>query len=401
MKKSIYLCVVFVLSLMVQAHAGTWIEKANFGGDARHRAVAFSIGNRGYMGLGHVNSIVDILFNDIWEYDPGSNSWTQKANFGGGLRYHATAFVIGNFAYVGTGRSPSGVLNTDFWKFDPVLNIWTPVASFIGSARRGAVSFTIDGKGYTGTGNYTADFYQYDPILNSWSPIAALPGSPRTSSVAFSIGDKGYLGTGDVGGGINDFYEYNPTTNVWTPKAPVGPVLRQEATGFSINGMGFIGTGDDFSSGNNYGDMWMYNPTLNTWTQVEDFGGLARRYLVSFTIGNKAYSGTGTNGTNFKDFWVYDYWLSALEREKELVRINAYPNPAVDVVTISLENIPADLSANSLMFEMYDMNGKCVASRKISQSSFTVNRPLNGSGVYIYSVQYENQAVRRGKIIFQ
>src|SRR5687767_11341276 len=90
--------------LTLQAEAGAWIEKANFGGDARHRATAFSIGNRGYMGLGHVNSIVDILFNDFWEYDPGSNSWTQKANFGGGLRYHATAFTIGNFAYVGTGR---------------------------------------------------------------------------------------------------------------------------------------------------------------------------------------------------------------------------------------------------------------------------------------------------------
>lgn len=400
--RKIYLLCTTALLLCINANAGAWIEKANFGGDARHRATAFSIGNRGYMGLGHVNSIVDILYNDFWEYDPGSNSWTQKANFGGGLRYHAAAFVIGNFAYVGTGRSPGGVLHTDFWKYDPVLNTWTPVANFIGSARRGAVSFTIDGKGYTGTGSYTTDFYRYDPILNSWTPVAPLPGTPRTSSVAFSIGDRGYLGTGDVGGGINDFYEYNPTTNVWTPKASVGgPVQRQEATGFSINGKGFIGTGDDYSSGNNYDDMWMYDPATNVWTQIEDFGGIARRYLTSFTIGNKAYAGTGTSGTNFKDFWVYDYWLSALEREKDLVKINVYPNPAIDFTTVALENVPELFWANDLKFELYDLSGKCIQAHPVTQSSFKINKPAGGSGVYVYALIYDGQAVRTGKVIFQ
>ena len=57
----IALFISFVTTIWQQSHAElVWIEKANFGGEARHRGVGFSVGGRGYMGLGHYNSIVDI-----------------------------------------------------------------------------------------------------------------------------------------------------------------------------------------------------------------------------------------------------------------------------------------------------------------------------------------------------
>ncbi|HNK99305.1 MAG TPA: hypothetical protein PKO19_14425, partial [Chitinophagales bacterium] len=138
-----------------------WTEKANFGGEARHRAVGFAVGERGYMGLGHYNSIVDILFEDIWEYDPSTNTWAQKADFPGGKMLQCVAFTIGQTAYVGTGRDPMFVEHDEFYAYNPKTNTWTEVAAFEGSNRHGAVAFAINGKGYVVTGsdgvNYKKD----------------------------------------------------------------------------------------------------------------------------------------------------------------------------------------------------------------------------------------------------
>ena len=39
---------------------------------------------------------------------PATNTWTQKADFGGAGRYYATGFSIGSKGYIGTGYTSSG-----------------------------------------------------------------------------------------------------------------------------------------------------------------------------------------------------------------------------------------------------------------------------------------------------
>ena len=74
---------------------GAWDQRSDFGGEARHRTVMLAIGNRIYTGLGHYNGGgTNILFDDWWEYDPASGAWTQKADYAGGINYHATGFTI-------------------------------------------------------------------------------------------------------------------------------------------------------------------------------------------------------------------------------------------------------------------------------------------------------------------
>src|SRR6187402_1954193 len=85
-----------------------WVQRASFGGDARHRCTGFAIGNKGYIGGGHTNSGTLAYFKDYWEYDPATKSWTQRADYGGGYRYHTTAFTIENYAYVGLGEDETG-----------------------------------------------------------------------------------------------------------------------------------------------------------------------------------------------------------------------------------------------------------------------------------------------------
>jgi N-acetylneuraminic acid mutarotase len=395
-----------LISLFIHytSFAQPWFEKSNYGGVARHRSSSFSIGNHGYLGLGHINSGVDVEYDDFWRYDPASDSWTQIANYPEGLCFHATCFVIGQKAYVGTGRLVSGAYSKKFFCYDPATNSWSPIADLPGAARRGAVAFAVGEFGYVGTGQttagFSADFYKYSPATNQWTAIPNLPGPARTSSVAFSIEQFGYVGTGQTNSGsTNDFYQYRPDLNQWVLKAPVGPTSRQEATGFGLNGMGYIGTGDDYSSGNNYGDFWEYYPFLNTWVQIEDFAGTARRYLTAFTIGSRAYAGTGTNGTNFRDFWMFDQILSVLQRKIDKVDLAIYPNPSADFITIDLSQLPDFVANESLSIRLVSILGQVVLCEQLQTDKSTIPLGHLPNGNYIVELVYEGQSLKQRKLI--
>ena len=60
---------------------GNWIELSDFEGVARSGAVAFTIGDKAYVGTGYDGTY---WLKDFWEYDPLLNNWTRKADFPGG-----------------------------------------------------------------------------------------------------------------------------------------------------------------------------------------------------------------------------------------------------------------------------------------------------------------------------
>lgn len=216
----------------------SWTQKANFGGVAREYAVGFSIGTKGYVGTGGGQ--------DFWEYDPSANAWVPKANFGGTSRLSAVGFSIGNKGYIGTGLDSTNFNRNrrDFWEYDPSTDSWTEKANFGGVARYGAAGFSIGNKGYIGTGGDSAyhghnDFWEYDPSADSWTQKADFGGAQRNFAVGFSIGAKGYIGSGN----FNDFWEYNPTTDQWLQIANLSGTWRYNAVGFSIGTKGYLGTG--------------------------------------------------------------------------------------------------------------------------------------------------------------
>ncbi|MDX2359790.1 MAG: kelch repeat-containing protein [Crocinitomicaceae bacterium] len=391
--------IVLFLTISISSFGNGWIQKSDFGGEARHRTTALAIGNSIYFGLGHYNGGgPNILFDDWWEYNPATNAWTQKANYMGGPTYHAAGFTIGGIGYVGTGRIPSAALVQTFYGYDPATNSWAQKANFPGSGRRGGVGFAIDGMGYLGTGSYTSDFYQYNPGLDSWTPVAPIPTGGRISGVGFELGGYGYVGTGSVSGATNDFWRFDPGTNSWAMMAAVGPTPRQEASGFALSGKGYILTGDDFSSGNNFGDMWEYDPALDTWVQLEDFPGTARRYLTCVTLGNYAYAGLGTNGTNFKDFWLYDPFLSLLEQNLDNLSINAFPNPTTDVVTFKFEGLE-NVQLHDLKLSITTLSGQVVISEELNNSELQLSTVDMRKGAYLYSVSYQDKPLKSGRLI--
>lgn len=378
-----------------------WNPKANFGGEARHRATAFSISDKGYIGMGHINSAEHILYKDIWEYDPATNSWTQKADFGGGLRYQCAAFSIGDVAYMGTGRNEFDTYESDFWKYNPLSNTWYPIADFPGEERRGASGFSIDGKGYVGLGQatsgYASDFYEYDPATDHWVQMADFIGLPRTSAVSFTHNGKAYVGTGHTYSlALKDFYEFTPSSNHWIQKSDVGDTLRQDATGFMINGKGYLGTGNNVDGSINYKDFWEYDFDLDTWTQIEDFRGASRRYMVSFVINNTAYCGTGTNGTNLRDFWSYDPTLD-YSNSNAISSIKSFPNPASTKITFTF---PPDIIASNSYLTIFNSVGQKIDEIVIDQTEIILEKKNLNNGVYFFHVSDNINIKTSGKFIF-
>ncbi|MBI2968804.1 MAG: gliding motility-associated C-terminal domain-containing protein [Bacteroidetes bacterium] len=297
-----------------------WVQKSSLPAPGRITAVAFTIGDKGYFGLG--NSL-----NDFWGYNPQSDSWMQKADYPGSSQGYAAGFAIGSKGYAGTGKNGNNFLS-DFWEFDPLTNIWSPKNDLAGSGRATAVAFSVNGKGYIGAGSAvtntcTSDFWEYDPATDSWTQMADFPAGPRCDidRAVFVINGKAYLGTGyDYTYSYNDFWEFFPDSNSWKQKNSFPGPPRFGAVGFSICNTGFLGLGKEETIA--YDDFWAYNPVTDTWVQVDSFPGEPRVDLPSFVVNNKAYIGTGWDGTTyFNDLWEFTYFFFNVSITKQDINL--------------------------------------------------------------------------------
>ncbi|TAL56741.1 MAG: T9SS type B sorting domain-containing protein [Bacteroidetes bacterium] len=326
-------CLLFTANSFSQ---GTWTQKTSLPFapalpcPGRLSAVAFTIGAKGYLGTGYAlgpnfscTNSPNLVTDNFWEYDPVTDSWTQKANFGGGPRWYAVGFSIGTKGYVGTGidEAGGGTLPSDFyndlWEYNPITNTWTALANCPGVARATACAFSVGGFGYIGTGvdgnySYLQDMWKYDPATNAWSPVTAFPGGFRSDidRAPFVIGNKAYLGTGYDGNvEYNDFWEYDYITNAWMQKANFPGIARIGATGFSICNKGFLGLGGySPPPSTTFNDMWMYDPVTNSWIPVTAFPGGTRVDAPSFVINDKAYIGTGYSLISIISKYWDDLW---------------------------------------------------------------------------------------------
>lgn len=399
----ILISILFICFFVEAEAADQWEQKANFGGIGRHRGAAIAINNKGYMGFGHINSVVNIAFDDFWEYDPATDSWTQKADFGGGGRYHNVVFSVNGKGYSGLGRDESSDFD-DMWEYDPSENRWIQLNDFPGGDKLGAVAFVIDEVAYVGLGiGFSAsndkDFYRYNHSNDTWIPLSDFPGVSRNTGVAFSLDGKGYVGTGSGSFGTgSDFWEYKPANDQWIQRASVPGLPREGATGFALQGRGYIFCGNDWNE--DFKDVWEFNPGSNTWQQMDNFPGTARRFMHGFVLHDKGYCGTGTNGVNFNDFWRFD--PSAVSEGKSMrqnFQVHTYPNPSVESIRFEWPNHqPLDQTAKLLV---YNASGIQVYEGLFNSSIYHLEKYKLGVGFYFYTIVSQEQKLTEGQFIFQ
>lgn len=281
-----------------QGGLGEWTQPTMFPDSflEQYNNTAFALNGKYYAVFGetYIGSNHNVL-KDMFTYDPVNQQWRQyyipDSVFPVG-RTGTVAFALGDFAYIGAGRSNDLVEFNDFWQFNPVTNHWRKVASLPMQTnpavpvsnlkgRFEAVSFTIDGYAYVGSGQYgnleLKDFWRFRPPVNDqdpgeWIQIEFLPQEApgRYQAVAMSIGKKGYIGTGynAVLGYLGDWWEYDPDSGHWKARTSFPAQARTNAMGFAIDQHGYLGAGhtkvliDGGLSATEYSlnDFWRYVP---------------------------------------------------------------------------------------------------------------------------------------------
>lgn len=355
------------------SQAQYWIQKSSFGGVGRHRAVGCATENKGYLGLGHVNgSGVDISYKDWWEYDPSSDTWSQKANYP--VNNHgATSFVVNDQPCVGGGSA----LNGEFFKFDPIQNTWNPIASCPLSNPGDTQGFSVNNKGYVYVGQQMAE---YDPSTNSWSLKATPPVTFGSWTCSFTIEGSGYVKAG------TKLFEYKPIHNTWTQRADFPGSSTGGSYGFSIVQRGFVTCGYVGGLSTVTDQVWSFYPGTNTWQMELAFPGTNRRFPVAFAIHNRGYFGTGTNGINLNDFWQYNPTINTSGMEEQNpISWNVYPNPTADFLHIQLNQ---DLDPNTVG-ELLDLSGKSVLRVTLSSGENEIDVQSLMPGTYIFCVQHQ------------
>ncbi|MEM6805383.1 MAG: IPT/TIG domain-containing protein, partial [Bacteroidota bacterium] len=160
----------------------------------------FSIGNKGYV----LSSMVGTP--NLYEYDPATNSWTTKANWPiseEGIEPEI-AQVINGKAYIITGLISQGGNRTknDIWEYDPSSNSWALKGQLPRSGEK-KTAYVLQDKLYV-TFNNLSDVLEYDPRLNSWNVIFTQSNYGLRDATALGIGDRAYLFGGEYSNGAND-----------------------------------------------------------------------------------------------------------------------------------------------------------------------------------------------------
>lgn len=398
--KNLLLLLLSISTGFIACSQGAWAPKDSVNGAPRSVTSSFVLNGEGYF-LGGLDN--DGFRRKMYSYSFWDDDWDDELSIGGpsgdGLdRGSASGFSINNKGYICLGQGETNPFFGDLWEYDPSTETWSQKANFIGSPRRQAVSFVLDDQAYVGTGIDTdglqKDMYRYNPATNVWTQLNDFGGSARKEAVGFAIGDQGYIGTGDDGIMQDDFWQYEPTTDTWTEKASFPGTPRKGSVGWGQFPSGFICMGEDINF-NYMSDLWEYNYYSDTWVPRANYPGPGRANAAVFILYDFAFVGTGFNGSFQDDMYAYLRILN-IEEIPEL-EITAYPNPATDYILVESDFNDFDINIISMSGQTTVPESNIVKTSK----GYRIERGNLAAGSYLASfTQFETGRVHTEKIVF-
>ena len=365
--KKITLLFLTILSFQLNAQVQTWSQVSSLPASAsvRNHPITFSIDGFGYTLTGFTGQA---LLNDFYRYDPTNDSWSTLTNFPGGARgfSYGTEYKGKGYIGFGIGVNASGVFYyDDLWEYDPATDTWKELASCPGDPRRHPAFLVANDKLYLGCGNNAngqdlRDWWEYDFDTDTWSQKTSLTAAGRHHPYFFTLNDEAYVGFGHSGQNIyKDLYRYNASTDSWTRMADLPAQGRVAGTQFSFNNKGYLLSGQGEDHGNMAtGEFWEYDPITNSWAALTAHPGTSRWAPGCFVINNVVYFISGESGigsanlVNTKDMWKYEFPPFPVV-VNDIVKNDIaalYPNPTNETLTIAA-------NSNIESVEIYNLLG--------------------------------------------
>lgn len=210
----------------------------------------------------------------VEEYNPLSDTWTIKSDMDIGME-SAGAAVVNNKIYIVSGYNrfinpgTFDLFLNSVKEYNPATDTWTEKANII-TPRWDLTTSAVNGKIFAIGGCNCFEIYntveEYDPATDTWTAKSGMPNgvSGCTSAVVdgkiYVIGGEGYNG---FSSGAN-VQEYNPATDTWSLKA-VCPEPRTCGKAVTINGkIYFIGGYSEMGMSNS---IDIYDPSSDTWSE--------------------------------------------------------------------------------------------------------------------------------------
>jgi N-acetylneuraminic acid mutarotase len=258
----------------------------------------------------------------VYEYDPGSNQWTQKKPMA--LSSHHVAFASLNnkiYAFGGFKLPDSGPAAWEpidnAWEYDPATDAWkalAPMPSKRGAAGAAVVNgkiYVIGGAGVMPGSSDTSihparrhmvmgNVEEYDPATNSWRARSPLP-TPRNHEAVAAVGDKIYVIGGRIGAAFmtsasnTDGVEaYDPASDTWSRPLERMPTARS-AIGWAVSNGRIYVAGGEFQDRRllaAFRAVEAYDPAQNRWYILPSMPN-PRHGLATGVIGQRFYAVSG------------------------------------------------------------------------------------------------------------
>jgi N-acetylneuraminic acid mutarotase len=234
-----------------------------------------------YVSGGHSDYLGVYPRNELYMYDPATNTWTRKRDIPTVLSVpgepnsdqvaggDGVMGVINGKLYVVSGcfeaQDPWGYFETCnplFFRYNPATDQWTRLPSpFAKPTHAPAIGGVIAGKFYVMANSgdtYNAYFTVYDPVTNRWTPRTSL-GLARRGAASAVLDGKLYVMGGTRLNAATDAFDtvrlssvYDPVTNLWSSRASM-PSARTDiaAAKVFLNGQPRIELVGGIAPGNN------------------------------------------------------------------------------------------------------------------------------------------------------
>ncbi len=388
--KKVLLAVTLLLFVFSSQAQFTWKVKNEFPGAKRKWSAGFEVNGKAYLIGGCLSEAPVVYSNNVWEYNPINDIWTQKNNFVRNLSL-PSYFTLNGHGYIVGGVDDSYTDRRELYQYDETNDTWVAKAPYPTTIRE-SFHFVINNKAYVGQ----SGMYEYDPTANSWTSKASYPGPHTINPTCFSIGNYGYAGLGSDGGATlyDSIYKYDPSNNTWVTIAHFPGIPRSGAKAFVLNNKAYVVGGYSYINGQRYelGDCYEYDPASDTWSAVPGMPGTPRESVTAFAINGNGYivAGAVIGDNNYSKYVSEFGTCSALSSINPIegngnakMGFTLFPNPSTDLLNVKLGEYEV---TSGIHYAIISVDGKIIKQGDNVQRDFSVDVKDLSEGVYLFEL---------------
>ena len=101
---------------------------------------------------------------------------------------------------------------------------------------------------------------------------------------------------------------------------------------------------------------------------------------------------------NFRDFWMFDRYLSVVSEELKKANICVYPNPSSEKISIDLKSVSKE-TKNKIEIEVIDMTGRLYDVTYKCEEKLILDLMTKESGIYLLNFKVDGEVLLQKKII--